>query len=365
MSSTSFGPGRARRGLIRMTADSDSSLNGDAERLSNVSLVKQAVTALVISGLGLFAISAVAVAASPYSTASSSGVAGESLVAPDITRAVPADISPAAAVSESSSEAADASADSASRNADISRNAIRSELTKAMTGELANQRSTSLAQTSDLAALAAQLATQDARSAQIQSTLDKVNAEVARLADAARAAALADQVKALSATLVNKGHRTRETELSPELQAVLSQLPDTGFTTPLEAGNYTISAVYGVYGFWSRYHTGQDFAAAYGTPIRAVESGIVMPSDTEWWAGINVVLMHSSGEQTLYAHMSAKTARPGQIVKAGDVIGYVGLTGRTFGTHLHFEYYPVGALIGDVYTARNPLPWLRSHGINP
>jgi len=76
------------------------------------------------------------------------------------------------------------------------------------------------------------------------------------------------------------------------------------------------------------------------------------------------VIQHSNGGATLYAHMSKRVVRPGEAVTAGQLIGYVGNTGRSFGAHLHFEYYKPGVTPGDVYSASNPMSFLRSLGVN-
>ncbi len=77
------------------------------------------------------------------------------------------------------------------------------------------------------------------------------------------------------------------------------------------------------------------------------------------WAGNHVAIRHGDGKTTMSSHMSSMAVRSGQSVQAGQVIGYVGQTGRAFGAHLHFELYPVGVRYGDVYKAINPQPWLR------
>ena len=125
-----------------------------------------------------------------------------------------------------------------------------------------------------------------------------------------------------------------------------------------------IGAHFGQYGMWSRYHTGLDFRAAYGTPIRAVKAGVVLFSGSSGdWAGNHVAIRHADGKTTMSSHMSSMAVRSGQTVQAGQVIGYVGQTGRAFGAHLHFELYPVGVKYGDVYKAINPVPWLSANGV--
>ena len=125
-----------------------------------------------------------------------------------------------------------------------------------------------------------------------------------------------------------------------------------------------IGAHFGQYGIWSRYHTGLDFRASYGTPIHAAMAGEVLYAGNSGdWAGNHVAIRHADGQTTMYSHMSSMAAHVGQVVQAGEVIGYVGQTGRAFGAHLHFELYPVGVKYGDVYKAINPGPWLAANGI--
>ncbi len=112
-------------------------------------------------------------------------------------------------------------------------------------------------------------------------------------------------------------------------------------TTPVDGAR--ISSSFGmrfhpVLGF-NRMHTGMDFAAPTGTPILAAGDGVV--ADAKWWGGYGrwVRLQHGSNWETGYAHMSSIKVRPGQRVRQGDVIGYVGTTGRSTGPHLHFEVW--------------------------
>jgi murein DD-endopeptidase MepM/ murein hydrolase activator NlpD len=83
-----------------------------------------------------------------------------------------------------------------------------------------------------------------------------------------------------------------------------------------------------------------DFGAPVGTPILASAGGSVLVSRVGGWNGgygNYVVIDHPNGTQTLYAHNSKNTVWQGQTVVAGQVIGYVGNTGRSTGPHLHFE----------------------------
>ena len=83
------------------------------------------------------------------------------------------------------------------------------------------------------------------------------------------------------------------------------------------------------------------------------------------WAGNYVAIKYSDGTSTLMAHMSTVSVSVGQTVKACQLVGAIGMTGRTFGPHVHFEVYPAGVTPGDVYKAVNPVAWLSAHGLAP
>ncbi len=85
------------------------------------------------------------------------------------------------------------------------------------------------------------------------------------------------------------------------------------------------------------FHAGLDIAAAYGTPVRAPADGVVAKAGPASGYGRELVIDHGSGITTIYGHLSAFAIVPGQIVKQGQVVAYVGSAGRSTGPHLHYE----------------------------
>jgi murein DD-endopeptidase MepM/ murein hydrolase activator NlpD len=88
-------------------------------------------------------------------------------------------------------------------------------------------------------------------------------------------------------------------------------------------------------------HTGVDFAAQRGTPVRAIGDGIIAEAGWNGGYGKAIDIKHDGNYMSRYAHLQkfAEGIRPGSQVSKGQVIGYVGSTGRTTGPHLHFELY--------------------------
>ena len=87
-------------------------------------------------------------------------------------------------------------------------------------------------------------------------------------------------------------------------------------------------------------YNGVDLGAPVGTPIYAAAAGSVITSKEDGWNGgygSMIIISHSNGTQTLYGHLSGTAVYSGQNVAKGDLIGYVGSTGKSTGSHLHFE----------------------------
>ncbi len=101
-----------------------------------------------------------------------------------------------------------------------------------------------------------------------------------------------------------------------------------------------------------RPHLGTDFASRRGTPILAVNSGSVAFSGWKGGYGKVVKIKHRGGYTSLYAHQSRIRVKKGQKVKKGQVIGYVGSTGRSTGPHLHFGLYRYGRAIDPMKVLR-------------
>jgi murein DD-endopeptidase MepM/ murein hydrolase activator NlpD len=103
-------------------------------------------------------------------------------------------------------------------------------------------------------------------------------------------------------------------------------------------------------------HAGLDFTAPQGTPIYSTADGVVkVAGRSDGGYGNHVVINHGYGYETLYGHMYRIKARTGQRVKRGDLIGYVGSTGKSTGPHCHYEVHKNGQKLDPVYFFYNDL----------
>ncbi len=98
-----------------------------------------------------------------------------------------------------------------------------------------------------------------------------------------------------------------------------------------------------------KFHKGMDFSAKSGTPIYATGDGLVKKADAKVSGfGNHIEINHGYGYMTLYAHLSKYKVRAGQKVKRGDIIGYVGSTGRSEAPHLHYEVHKNGEVVNPL-----------------
>jgi murein DD-endopeptidase MepM/ murein hydrolase activator NlpD len=136
------------------------------------------------------------------------------------------------------------------------------------------------------------------------------------------------------------------------LQSAMTSIPAT-----MPARNFVLTSGFGYrrdpFTGAGAMHTGIDFSGIHGTPIYAAADGIVEKAQMMAGYGFAVELDHGRNIGTLYAHLSRISVRNGQRVKAGQIIGLMGSTGRSTGTHLHYEVRLNGSPV-------NPRPFLEA-----
>ena len=210
-------------------------------------------------------------------------------------------------------------------------------------------------------------AKQQAAQAELQTQEDAVDQVIAQISSQE------SQLKAMEAEL-NRAATALDSQikdLERQMSAQINNVPsESGFLWPLAANINVLSSLYGSRPdpFTGRpdNHTGIDIPASRGTPIYASKSGVVITSvygtGSAWSYGNYVVVSHSDGTSTLYAHMSSRAVSQGQTVNQGDVVGYVGTTGNSTGNHLHFEIRVNGSRVDPLNYFKDLTLYYRSGG---
>jgi murein DD-endopeptidase MepM/ murein hydrolase activator NlpD len=124
----------------------------------------------------------------------------------------------------------------------------------------------------------------------------------------------------------------------------------------LPLDDYVFTSPYGVR--WGKLHAGIDLAAPEGTPYKAVHAGTVTAAGYFGGYGYSITIKNPDGTEVIYAHSRRLLVRAGDRVKAGQVIGEVGNTGASYGTHLHLEVHLKGGFPTD------PISFLRDRGVD-
>ena len=169
---------------------------------------------------------------------------------------------------------------------------------------------------------------------------------LASLADSSTTKALAD--RAAGADRASRGEDRVAVAKTDSAKAALDV-----WLLPLD--DYTFTSPYGVR--WGKLHAGIDLAAPEGTPYKAVHAGTVTAAGYNGGYGYSITVKQANGVEVIYAHSRRLLVKAGDKVAAGQVIGEVGNTGYSYGTHLHLEVHVNGA-------PTDPIPYLRDRGVD-
>ncbi|MEU0399288.1 M23 family metallopeptidase [Streptomyces sp. NPDC006197] len=192
---------------------------------------------------------------------------------------------------------------------------------------------------------------------------EKAAAEKAA-AEKAAAEAVAKEAAAEKAAAEAKAKAEAEAKAKAEAEAAAKaeaeRLAQLAASYSLPVSSYTLTATYMQSGsMWSSgYHTGLDFAAPTGTPLKAVHGATVKSAGWSGSYGYRIVLELEDGTEVWYCHLSSMLVSAGQTVSTGETVGRVGATGNVTGAHLHMEVHTAG---GD---GIDPASWLRSKGLS-
>jgi biotin carboxyl carrier protein len=135
------------------------------------------------------------------------------------------------------------------------------------------------------------------------------------------------------------------------------KIAENRWVLPIEPA--ILTARFGEYGLWSSYHTGLDFNGNTGDAIKSIANGVVTSVGYDGAYGNKTVVTLEDGTEIWYCHQTSYAVSEGDTVRAGEVIGTVGTTGRVTGSHLHLEVRPGGGDPVDPYAA------FIVHGVTP
>ena len=189
-----------------------------------------------------------------------------------------------------------------------------------------------------------QIAANEAEDAELQAQLEALIAERNRQEEEKRQQALQNQQAQNGGSDGGEGATqpsggTGVEPVTPGLQS--------GFSPIWPLPGVGVGSITGHFGdmYFNGPHNGLDIGAGYGTPIVAAQAGEVISAQYHWSWGNNVLIWHNETFSTRYAHMSSIAVSAGQYVEQGQIIGYVGSTGESFGNHLQFEVYYGGSRV--------------------
>ncbi|WP_162233111.1 M23 family metallopeptidase, partial [Nostocoides japonicum] len=158
---------------------------------------------------------------------------------------------------------------------------------------------------------------------------------------------------ARSAVLLARDQEAARAARAAERAALAKKRSAQRWVQPIHGGTFTS----GYKMRWGRMHEGDDFSTPVGTPIRSMSTGTVIYTGWYGGGGNTTKIRYWDGTVSFFEHQSRITAKVGQRVAPGQLVGYSGNTGHSTGPHLHIEIHPHGGHSID------PLPWLHKQGL--
>jgi murein DD-endopeptidase MepM/ murein hydrolase activator NlpD len=194
----------------------------------------------------------------------------------------------------------------------------------------------------------------------LQSDIDEYTA--AYNENEAQEGTLQSQIDSLSAQLKAQEEAARKAaEQNNQSYTGTGSTATGSFTWPCPSSTYIASGfglrIHPIFGT-ERYHNGVDISANSGASVVAADSGTIAIATYSSSYGNYIMIYHSNGTSTLYAHMSSLAVSAGDTVTKGETIGYVGSTGWSTGPHLHFEIAVNGTRV-------NPLNYFSNYTMAP
>jgi len=160
---------------------------------------------------------------------------------------------------------------------------------------------------------------------------------------------------AASHAIISPHNKIRIANENKEAKKIYNkQMPDLYISKPFILPMKTkITSPFGTQrlfnGVFKSYHSGTDFRAAVGTPIKATNDGVVVLAKNRFFAGNSIILDHGQGIYTGYYHLSRFKVKVGDYVSQGEIIGLAGATGRVTGSHLHFSVKVNGVQVDPMH----------------
>jgi murein DD-endopeptidase MepM/ murein hydrolase activator NlpD len=151
----------------------------------------------------------------------------------------------------------------------------------------------------------------------------------------------------------DKASRSEDRGVASKTKVSADEAAADVWLLPLEEFEYT--SPFGIR--WGQLHAGIDLAAPEGLPYKSIHAGKVIQAGYYGGYGYAVTVQNDDGTEVIYAHSRRVLVKVGDKVKAGQVIGQVGNTGNSYGTHLHLEIHVNGQPV-------DPIPFLRQRGVD-